>query len=66
MMSFNDEELQGFHVVLTTHNSRTSRRMIRYNVRRGPPVQLELGEEILLTRIIRDIIKENGYQILAY
>ena len=29
-------------------------------------VHLVLGEEILLTRIIRDIVKENEYQMLAY
>lgn len=40
--------------------------MIKYRVRQGPPVQLRLSEEILLTRIIRSIVKENGYQILAY
>ena len=31
------EELQAFHVVLTTNNSRTSQRMIKYGVRPGQP-----------------------------
>jgi len=60
------KELQAFHVVLTTHNSRFSRRMIKYGVRRGPAVKLELKEEILLTRIIGTIVRENGYKVLAF
>jgi REP element-mobilizing transposase RayT len=65
MMLCKGEALQAFHVVITTHNSRTSQRMIKYGVHRGPAVQLGLIEEILFTRIIRDIVIENGYQILA-
>ena len=60
------KELQAFHVVLTTHNSRVSERMIKYNIQRGVPVELTLDIEIMLTKIISLIIKENGFKILAY
>lgn len=60
------EGIQGYHIVLTTHNSRTSQRMIKYKVRKGPPLELDLNEEIVLTQIIADIIIENEYRCAAY
>ena len=63
---FEIKEKEAFHVVLTTHNSRTSRRMMKYNIEKGHPVELGLKEEIALTKIIGDIINENDYQCLAY
>jgi len=59
-------ELYGFHILLTTHNSRTSQRMITYEVIKGPPRILSLKEEIVLTQIIRDIIIQNEYRCIAY
>lgn len=59
-------EPQAFHVVLTTYNSRTSKRMTRYRVRKGKPVHLNLQQEILLTSIIGDLIRENEYKCIAY
>ncbi len=56
----------GYHVVLTTHNSRTSKRMIKYRVRKGPAILLTLEEEIILTQIISEIIQENSYRCVAY
>lgn len=63
---FSPVDLQAFHVVLTTHNSRTSQRMIDYNVKKGPPLELKLKEEIALTQYIGDVIKEKGYCCTAY
>ncbi|MBK8505366.1 MAG: transposase [Saprospiraceae bacterium] len=60
------KDLHAFHVVLTTHNSRISQRMIKYRIRSGIPVELCLDEEILLSGTIGTIVKETGYQILAY
>lgn len=58
--------MYGYHIVLTTHNSRTSYRMIKYKVPKGPPRNLNLKEEIILTEIIGDIIRENGYRCISY
>lgn len=59
-------ELYGYHNVLTTHNSRTSRRMQKYVGHRGPARVLSIREEIILTQIIGDIISENNYRCMAY
>lgn len=40
--------------------------MIRYNVRKGPPIHLHLQEEIALTMIIRDTVHEYGDVIWRY
>ena len=67
-LSFIEEEslLEAFHIVLTTHNSRTSARMKKYNVRKGPALRLGLEEEIALTRIFGKIIQESGFKCIAY
>jgi len=48
------------------HNSRTSQRKINYKVLKGPARRLSTSEEIILTRIIGDIIVENGYRFIAF
>ncbi len=57
---------QAHHIVLTTHNSRTSQRMIKYKVRKGPARELDLKEEIILTSIIATIVQENQYRCISY
>ncbi len=63
---FEPKDKQAFHVVLTTHNSRTSARMLKLGIQKGEPIELELEEEIALTEIIGDIIREKGYHCIAY
>lgn len=60
------EDLYGYHVVLTTHNSRTSQRMMNYNIIKGDPLLLDLEQEIQLTKIIGAIIVENDFKCIAY
>jgi len=55
-----------YHVVLTTHNSRTSARMLQYDVEKGDPVILTEREEYELTTIIGDVIQESNYHCTAY
>jgi len=55
-----------YHIVFTTHNSRTSSRMIKYNVRKGPERRLSLEEEIILTNIIGKTIIKNQWRCIAY
>lgn len=59
-------ERYGFHVVLTTHKSRFSKRMIKYNVNWNVGKILSLKEEILVTKIIGSIIQEKKYNCIAY
>ena len=63
---FQLKDKRAFHIVLTTHNSRTSQRMIKYNVQKGEPLNFNLEQEILMTEIISSIIKEKGYYCLEY
>ena len=57
---------EGFHCVLTTHNSRTSQRMRERGIRPGPALLLILDHEILLTQCIADVINESGFRCIAY
>ena len=59
-------EKLSYHVVFTTHNSRTSQRMIKYKVLKGPPVNLILEEEIRLTEILKSIVLEYHIEILSF
>ncbi|MBP6049868.1 MAG: N-6 DNA methylase, partial [Chitinophagales bacterium] len=63
---FKPKDKQAFHIVLTTHNSRTSQRMIDYGVIKGDAIELNLNEEIELTKIIGNIISESKMKCIAY
>ena len=63
---FQEKEKQAFHVVLTTHNSRTSQRMTKLGIQKGEPLELNIEQEIAITEIIGETIKEKGYNCLAY
>ena len=58
--------LNGYHIVLTTHNSRYSQRMLDFNIDQGQPLLLSLEEEIELTKIIGQVIQDYDYKCLAY
>jgi len=63
---FRRKELEAFHVVFTTHNSRISHRMAKLGIIPSNPVELNLAEEIVLTQIFHQIVKEKDYKILAF
>ncbi len=63
---FPKKQKEGFHVVLTTHNSRTSQRMIQYKVQKGAALEFTLEDEFDMTTIMKDIITEKGYNCVAY
>jgi REP element-mobilizing transposase RayT len=48
------------------HNIRVSERMKRYNVKTENPVNLDENQEIILTKIICNIVREYNYIILAF
>ena len=60
------KQLYGFHVILTTYNSRTSKRMQKLNISSGNSRHLNLEDEIALTKIFRDLIVKNNYKCIAY
>ena len=62
---FKETIKNAYHLVFTTHNSRTSKRMIDYGIKKGPALELNLKEEVALTKIFRDIVLENNYNIMA-
>ncbi len=55
-----------YHIVLTIHNSRTSKRMREYRILNQNPKFISLEEEICLTRIIGNIILELNLNCYAY
>jgi type I restriction-modification system DNA methylase subunit len=63
---FKEKNKKAYHLVFTTHNSRISQRMIDLKVIKGPALELNLEEEIALTKIFKQIILENHYNCLAY
>jgi len=61
-----DEHPSLYHIVLTLHNSRTSRRMTKLRIRSGPVQYLEVDDEIELTSIIKSIHIESNISCYAY
>lgn len=60
-----EEDLKAYHVTCVMHNTRVSKRMIEYNVKRGTPEYLLPNEEDKLFEIIAEHIKENNLKVLA-
>lgn len=63
---FHPKDKQAYHVVLTTHNSRISQRMLKLGIEKGDPIEFSLEQEIALTEIIGKIVTDNKYQCIAY
>ncbi len=67
--------LQAYHLVTSLHDSRTSRRMLEYNVRERrffgtKPYQevypLTFEEEVLIAETVRDLVLELNWRIAAF
>jgi REP element-mobilizing transposase RayT len=72
---FVEKDKKAFHITTATHDSRTSQRMIDYKVRelrdnglrpKAEPIWLEPEDEILITNILSEIIKEDELNVMAY
>lgn len=72
---FTEKDKKAFHVTTASHDSRTSDRMIKYKVRekrdngtrpKADAVWLDNDEEILITEVVTEIVKEDGLNVLAY
>lgn len=63
-VDFSKESL--FHVTTATHNSRPSSRPQALEWESDKAIKLTIEEEIFITDVIKQIVKENNYKILAY
>ncbi len=61
-----EKDVAAFFVTWVTHNSRVSERMIKFGVEKGEVVRLFLGDEMVLTKIISEIVLEDDLEVLAY
>jgi REP element-mobilizing transposase RayT len=64
-----------WHITTATHDSRTSQRMIDYNVRqrrnnglnpKAQPIWIDPPNELMITKIVARIVKEDNLYIMAY
>lgn len=58
-------EKESFMITWVTHNSRVSERMIKYGVKRGESIQLNIDDEILIMGIIRDIVIADRLKVIS-
>lgn len=72
---FKEKTKKAWHITTATHDSRTSQRMIDYKVRqlrnnglnpKAQPICLNLEDELLITKVVARIVKEDNLNILAY
>ena len=72
---FPEKDKRAFHVVCETHDSRTSQRMIDYQVRlkrdhgtrpKAEPIWLEKEDEVLVAKIASEIIQEDKLNVMAF
>ncbi len=72
---FKAKEKVAYHITTSTHDSRTSQRMIDHKVRlkrdggarpKAEAIWLEANDEILITETIASIVKEDGLNVMAY
>ena len=55
-----------WHITWVTHNSRISQRMIDYKAKRNEGIRLDENAEIMITKIISDIVNKYQFKIFAY
>lgn len=60
--------MHAYHVTWVTHNSRVSPRMIEYKIKidKYNQVRLSSKDEVLVTKFILQIVKEDQLNVLAY
>jgi len=72
---FHEKQKRPWHITTAVHDSRTSERMIEYDVRRlrdhgtrpyPEPMLLSKEEEIIITETVAKIVEEDKLNVLAY
>ncbi|GMT44628.1 MAG: hypothetical protein IEMM0006_0460 [bacterium] len=57
---------RAWHVTTALHNSRYSQRMFDNHVKPGAVIRLEEKDEILITGVVADIVKEDNLNVIEY
>jgi REP element-mobilizing transposase RayT len=60
-----DIDLKVYHITWVTHNSRLSKRMVKYKVKIGEPVILTNKEREIISKALNEKIKKEKYKVLA-
>ena len=72
---FREKHKKAWHITTAVHDSRTSDRMVEYEVRRlrdhgtrpyPEPMLLSEKEEIIITKTVSKIVREDKLNLLAY
>ncbi|MCD4790534.1 MAG: N-6 DNA methylase, partial [Bacteroidales bacterium] len=63
---FKEKEKKAWHITTATHNSRYSQRMFDNYVKLGEAVWMSEKDEILVTKTIANIVKEDNLNIISY
>jgi len=63
---FKEKEKKIWHITTATHNSRYSQRMFDNNVKTGDAIWLDNEDEIIITKTIAEIVKENNLNVIEY
>jgi len=63
---FKEKKKKAWHITTATHNSRYSKRMFDNYVKLGEPVWLDEKDEILITKIIAEIVKNDKLNVIEY
>ncbi len=61
-----EKKKKAWHVTTALHNSRYSQRMFDNHVRPGAVIPLEEKDEILITGVVADIVKEDNLNVIEY
>ena len=63
---FVEKNLKAWHITTATHNSRYSERMRDYKVATGEAEWIDEEDEIIITKAISKIVKEDGLTVIEY
>ncbi len=63
---FREKKKKAWHVTTAIHNSRYSQRMFDYHLKTGDASWLSEEDEIIITEIIAEIVKEDNLNVVEY
>ncbi len=63
---FREKKKKAWHVTTAIHNSRYSQRMFDYHIKTGDASWLSEEDEIIITEIIAEIVKEDNLNVVEY
>ncbi len=63
---FTEKKKKAWHITTATHNSRYSQRMFDNNVKTGEAIWLAEKDEIIITKIVAEIVKQDNLNVIEY